>query len=75
MATNDESSESELNEDMYDKIDVPMRTIKVFKKHVPVLPVPRASSVKENVGSLRNMDLDSFMQRYAQNTEKTQPIF
>ena len=38
-----------------------MRTIKVFKKHVPVLPVPRAVSVKENVGALRNMDLDSFM--------------
>ena len=65
-----------MNEDMYDKIEVPARTIKVFKKHVPVLPVPRAASVKENVGALRNMDLDSFMQRYApQSTENDQPIF
>ena len=61
LARDDESSDSELNEDMYDKVEVPMRTIKVYKKHVPVLPVPRAASVKENVGALRNMDLDSFM--------------
>ena len=41
-----------------------MSSIKVYRGHVPATPVPKAYAIEENVGSLRNMDLDNFMARY-----------
>ena len=65
FGTNDqESSDSEKNDNLIDNIHVPLSSIKVFKGHVPATPVPRTYNVDENVGTLRNMDLDNFMARY-----------